>query len=63
MSEGYLMLDRHFTNNISSVFDKLKNGEFEYLMRTRIRVTLEGDGIWSVPFHMHEKARICGQEM
>lgn len=63
MSEGYLMLDRQFTYDIPSIFDKLKTGSFDYLMRTRIRVTLKGKGIWGLPFHMHEKSRICGQEM
>ncbi|KAK0087241.1 hypothetical protein PV326_005259 [Microctonus aethiopoides] len=61
-SEGYLMLDRYYSTNIERIFELLISGQFEYIMRTRIRVTLQGEGIWSQPFHMHEKSRISGQK-
>lgn len=61
-SEGYLMLDRYYSTNIERIFELLISGQFEYVMRTRIRVTLQGEGIWSQPFHMHEKSRISGQK-
>lgn len=61
-SEGYLMLQSNYSTNVTRIFDQLKNGQFEYVMRTRIRVVLQGEGIWSKPFHMHEKSRICGEE-
>ncbi|KAK0161094.1 hypothetical protein PV327_009609 [Microctonus hyperodae] len=61
-SEGYLMLDRYYSKNVARIFELLISGQFEYIMRTRIRVTLQGEGIWSQPFHMHEKSRISGQK-
>lgn len=61
-SEGYLMLSPSYTENIPMIFEMLRAGQFEYLMRNRIRVILRGTGIWNPPFHMHEKGRILGQE-
>ena len=53
-SEGFLMLPRKFTNNIPEVFERLKSGDYKYLMRSRIRMTLQGENIWQTPFHVHE---------
>lgn len=54
-SEGFLMLPKKHTNNITNVFQRLKEGNFKYYMRSRIRITLKGDNIWLKPFHMHEE--------
>ncbi|XP_024946702.1 NAD kinase 2, mitochondrial isoform X2 [Cephus cinctus] len=56
-SEGFLMLPVQYTKKIPEIFELLKAGQFRYLMRTRIRITLKGKGIWNPPFHMHEKGR------
>ena len=56
-SEGFLLLPEKYTNNISEVFRKLKDGEYKFVMRRRIRITLKGDNIWSTPSHLHEKCR------
>lgn len=61
-SEGYLMLPGKYTRDIRSIFDRLKAGEYKFVMRSRIRTTLKGEGIWSPTFHMHEKRRIPGEE-
>lgn len=61
-SEGYLMLSPKYTRQIPKIFEMLKSGNFNYLMRSRIRVTLRGTGILNPPFHMHEKGRILGKE-
>ncbi|XP_043288662.1 NAD kinase 2, mitochondrial isoform X2 [Venturia canescens] len=61
-SEGYLMLSPNYTYQIPKIFEMLKSGNFNYLMRSRIRVTLRGTGILNPPFHMHEKGRILGKE-
>ncbi|XP_063978221.1 NAD kinase 2, mitochondrial [Diachasmimorpha longicaudata] len=61
-SEGYLMLEKQYSRDIPRIFELLKAGSYEYVMRTRIRVTLRGEGVWGPLFHMHEKARIPGQE-
>ncbi|XP_057334344.1 NAD kinase 2, mitochondrial [Microplitis mediator] len=62
-SEGYLMLDRRYTNDIPKIFKLLNAGDYEFVMRTRIRVTIQGEKnqIWQPTFHMHEKNHIVGQ--
>lgn len=61
-SEGYLLLPAKYTRNIAEIFEMLKAGHHNILMRRRIRTTLKGEGIWKAPFHMHEKGRIAGGE-
>lgn len=61
-SEGFLMLPPKYTKRIPEIFEMLKAGEYNIRMRSRIRTTLKGDGIWKPPFHMHEKGRIAGAE-
>lgn len=53
-SEGFLMLPSKYTNDISEIFKKLKAEKFRYLMRSRIRITLNGEDLWQIPFHMHD---------
>ncbi|KOC68376.1 NAD kinase domain-containing protein 1, partial [Habropoda laboriosa] len=54
-SEGFLMLPPKYTKNISEIFEKLKAGDYNVIMRSRIRTTITGDNVWDVPFHTHEK--------
>lgn len=61
-SEGYLLLSPKYTENIREIFEMLRAGHYNILMRRRIRTTLKGDDIWKPPFHMHEKGRVAGGE-
>jgi len=61
-SEGYLLLSAKYTNAIPEIFEMLKAGHYNVLMRRRIRITLKGEEIWQAPFHMHEKGRIVGSD-
>lgn len=61
-SEGFLMLPSYYTNHIPEIFESLKAGKYSILMRSRIRTTLNGEGIWELPFHMHEEGRLVGVE-
>ncbi|PBC30938.1 NAD kinase 2, mitochondrial isoform X1 [Apis cerana] len=61
-SEGYLMLPMKYTESISDIFEMLRAGYYNVIMRRRIRTTIKGDNIWDVPFHTHEKGRIAGGE-
>lgn len=61
-SEGYLLLSARYTKNIPEIFEMLRAGHYNVLMRRRIRITLKGEEIWEPSFHMHEKARIAGGE-
>lgn len=61
-SEGYLLLSKKYTNNIPVIFEMLKAGHYNVLMRRRIRITVKGEEIWEAPFHMHEKGRFAGGE-
>ncbi|XP_011308228.1 NAD kinase 2, mitochondrial isoform X2 [Fopius arisanus] len=61
-SEGFLMLGKEYSRDIPKIFELLRAGSYEFVMRTRIRVTLKGEGIWGALFHMHEDARIPGKE-
>ncbi|XP_057660932.1 NAD kinase 2, mitochondrial [Diorhabda carinulata] len=42
-SEGYLCLPRWCSLNVCKTIEKLKQGDFQWLMRTRIRITLAVD--------------------
>lgn len=61
-SEGYLMLPEKYTKDIRLIFELLKAGDYKYLMRSRIRTTLIGEGAWSTPFHMHGKWKAASNE-
>ena len=61
-SEGYLMLPSKYTTRIPEIFEMLKAGHYNVVMRRRIRTTIKGDNIWEPPFHSHEKGRVVGEE-
>ncbi|CAO1351210.1 unnamed protein product [Diamesa serratosioi] len=54
-SEGRLMLPKQYTSNIKDAVKKILTGEFEWMHRTRIRITLLGvNGEAPVPIDLHE---------
>lgn len=61
-SEGYLLLPPKYTRNIREIFEMLRAGRYNIVMRRRIRTILKGEEIWKAPFHMHEKGRVAGGE-
>ncbi|XP_012535091.1 NAD kinase 2, mitochondrial [Monomorium pharaonis] len=61
-SEGYLLLPAKYTNTIPEIFEMLRAGHYNILMRRRIRITLKGEEIWQASFHMHEKGRFIGDK-
>lgn len=46
---------------IVRIFEKLRAGDFAVLMRSRIRTTMTGEGLYRGPFHLHEKSRTQGE--
>lgn len=61
-SEGFLLLPPKYTKRIPEIFEMLKAGQYNVLMRRRIRTTIIGDDIWNSAFHAHEKGRVTGCE-
>ncbi|XP_014235737.1 NAD kinase 2, mitochondrial isoform X1 [Trichogramma pretiosum] len=59
-SEGFLLLSRKHSSDIPGIFERLRSGNFEYLMRSRVRTTLIGENIWRTPFHMHDQSSSLG---
>ncbi|KAL6435859.1 hypothetical protein ACFW04_005613 [Cataglyphis niger] len=48
-------------SNIVQIFEKLRTGDYTLLMRSRIRTTMTGEGLYQSPFHIHEKSRARGE--
>ncbi|XP_039302196.1 NAD kinase 2, mitochondrial-like [Solenopsis invicta] len=48
--------------DIEELFEKLRAGDYTVLMRSRIRTTMTGEGLYRQPFHVHEKSRIEGEK-
>ncbi|XP_012269987.2 NAD kinase 2, mitochondrial [Orussus abietinus] len=61
-SEGFLMLHPKYSQNVPEIFYRLRNGQFKYLLRNRIRIKLQGDNIWGEAFHVHKQSRVAGPE-
>ncbi|KDR17625.1 NAD kinase 2, mitochondrial isoform X2 [Zootermopsis nevadensis] len=53
-SEGYLCLPVKYSENVKEAVDKLLKGEFEWMFRSRIRITLHGENLCATPFELHE---------
>jgi NAD+ kinase len=54
-SEGRLMLPKQYTSDVNDAVKKLLTGEFEWMHRSRIRITLLGvNGNAPVPIDLHE---------
>ncbi|XP_034195192.2 NAD kinase 2, mitochondrial isoform X1 [Osmia lignaria lignaria] len=58
----YFTLPYKYTTNMESIFEKLHSGEYELLMRSRIRTVMTGEGLYCRPFHIHEKGRTKGEK-
>ncbi|XP_026860690.1 NAD kinase 2, mitochondrial isoform X2 [Electrophorus electricus] len=54
-SEGHLCLPVRYTHTFSDALQKLRNGEFSWQWRQRIRMHLEGTGINPTPVDLHEQ--------
>lgn len=48
-------------SSILQIFEKLRTGDYTLLMRSRIRTTMTGEGLYQRPFHIHEKSRTQGE--
>jgi NAD+ kinase len=54
-SEGRLMLPKQFTTDVGDAVKRLSTGEFDWMHRSRIRITLLGvNGDAPVPMDLHE---------
>ena len=54
-SEGRLLLPKHYSTNIEDAAKKILTGEFDWMHRSRIRITLlKGNGETPVPVDLHE---------
>ncbi|EEB11605.1 NADH kinase, putative [Pediculus humanus corporis] len=53
-SEGYLCLPKKYSNNILDALKKLINGDFRWMFRTRIRVTLNEQYVSCVPTELYD---------
>ncbi|KAG8228457.1 hypothetical protein J437_LFUL009108 [Ladona fulva] len=54
-SEGYLCLPKYYSSNVKEAVEKLKNGDFLWLHRKRIRITLIGDRVDDPPIELHDQ--------
>ncbi|XP_075219223.1 NAD kinase 2, mitochondrial [Lycorma delicatula] len=54
-SEGFLCLPKRYCIDVKSTLNKLLQGEFSWLFRYRIRVTLKGMNVSKPPLHLSEK--------
>lgn len=61
-SEGHLCLPKRYSENISEALDMLKNGQFFWLLRTRIRTELLGQTGPIIPTHLHILDKNCKYE-
>ncbi|XP_036147716.1 NAD kinase 2, mitochondrial-like [Monomorium pharaonis] len=48
--------------DMERLFEKLRAGDYTVLMRSRIRTTMTGEGLYRQPFHVHEKSRREGEK-
>ncbi|KAJ1519288.1 hypothetical protein ONE63_004587 [Megalurothrips usitatus] len=54
-SEGYLSLHKKYSSNIEEAVRKLKQGEFKWRFRNRIRILLCGENVHEDPIELHEQ--------
>ncbi|XP_060690069.1 NAD kinase 2, mitochondrial isoform X2 [Hemiscyllium ocellatum] len=54
-SQGHLCLPVRYTHRFSEAVQKLRQGEFSWQWRQRIRICLEGAGINPTPVDLHEQ--------
>ncbi|KFM59855.1 NAD kinase domain-containing protein 1, partial [Stegodyphus mimosarum] len=54
-SLGYLCLPSHYTENFPEALNRLRNGNFRWMYRQRIRVTLTGEHAFDPPVELHDQ--------
>lgn len=54
-SVGHLCLPSNYSNNLKLVLDKIKQDKFQWKMRQRIRVTVEGENADDEPIELHDQ--------
>lgn len=54
-SEGYLSLNKKYSSNIEEAVRKLKQGEFKWRFRNRVRIILCGENVYEDPVELHEQ--------
>ncbi|PBC30063.1 hypothetical protein APICC_09386 [Apis cerana cerana] len=55
-------LPSKYVTDIESIFEKLYKGDYDTLMRSRIKTIMVGEGLFRRPFHIHEKSREFGEK-
>ncbi|XP_016906324.2 NAD kinase 2, mitochondrial-like [Apis cerana] len=55
-------LPSKYVTDIESIFEKLYRGDYDTLMRSRIKTIMVGEGLFRRPFHIHEKSREFGEK-
>lgn len=50
-----------YVADIERIFEKLYKGDYDTLMRSRIKTIMVGEGLFRRPFHIHEKSREFGE--
>lgn len=54
-SVGHLCLPSEFSSNLKPVLEKIEKNEFQWRMRQRIRVTVEGENADDEPIELHDQ--------
>ena len=54
-SVGHLCLPPIYSSDFSQVIEKLRNGQFQWMYRQRIRVTMEGENALEEPIELHDQ--------
>ena len=52
-SVGYLCLPQPYSSDLNATLDKLYSGQFKWLFRQRIRITLQGENALDEPLELH----------
>ncbi|XP_074600971.1 NAD kinase 2, mitochondrial [Brevipalpus obovatus] len=58
-SVGYLCLPQPYSSDLDATLDKLFSGQFKWLFRQRIRITLQGENALDEPLELHKQQLIC----
>lgn len=54
-SEGYLLMPKNQSLNFNQTLEKILDGKFKYLRRSRIRIKIVGDSINPKPIELHDQ--------
>jgi NAD+ kinase len=58
-SEGHLCLPKKYRSRVGEAVDKILQGQFEWMFRKRIRITLSGKDVNSPPIELHAQRLNC----